>query len=263
MMLWQQDFSASALEAPCRALVDAWRDPAKKVFVLRATQPIGSAESVRDLYESMFPNLGSPRAFAEDVRAGDRDHQRTGNVWMEVRYDPDYPDAYRHSANAQPLHTDGYIPTYSNSTLLACVANAGEGGETTFLDLPDLIGALESENPLLLRRLRHTEVPHARSGDRRESCIIEGKEASARIYWNYYCVAKDADAEARALAEEFHSFLASSPTVAERTLPVKLGPGDGVLWKDDELLHGRNSFKPTRTSDRFIWKCAFDVGVFA
>jgi alpha-ketoglutarate-dependent taurine dioxygenase len=183
---------------------------------------------------------------------------------MEVRYDPNFPDAYRHSANAQPLHTDGsYIPGYSNSTLLACVANAGEGGETTFLDLPDLLHSLERERPDLLMRLRDIKVPHARSGDRRESRILEGEGSEARIYWNYYCVAKDADSEALALAEEFHSYLASSPTVAERTLHVKLHPGDGVLWKDDRLLHGRNSFKPTRTSDRFIWKCAFDVGVFA
>jgi alpha-ketoglutarate-dependent taurine dioxygenase len=183
---------------------------------------------------------------------------------MEVRYDPSYPDAYRHSANAQPLHTDGsYIPEYSNSTLLACVSNAGEGGETTFLDLPDLIVSLEQENPLLLRRLRDVRVPHARSGDRRDSRILEGEGREARIYWNYYCVAKDADDNARALAAEFHEFLASSPTVAARTLPVKLRPGDGVLWKDDEVLHGRNSFKPTKTSDRFIWKCAFDVGVFS
>jgi hypothetical protein len=36
-----------------------------------------------------------------------------------------------------------------------------------------------------------------------------------------------------------------------------------VLWKDDELLHGRNGFKATQTSERFIWKCAFDVGVYS
>jgi alpha-ketoglutarate-dependent taurine dioxygenase len=182
---------------------------------------------------------------------------------MEVRYDPSFPDAYRHSANAQPLHTDGsYIPNYSNSTLLACVANAGEGGETTFLDLPDLVSILERENPDLLRRLREVFVPHARSGDRRQSRVIDGDGDSARIYWNYYCVAKDVDDAARSLADAFHSFLGSSPGVVSRTMPIKLLPGDAVLWRDDCLLHGRNAFNPTRESERFIWKCAFDVGVF-
>jgi alpha-ketoglutarate-dependent taurine dioxygenase len=260
-MLWERKFRSGDPAESCKALVEAWRDPALKVFVLRASE---SSIRVRDVYESMFRWLGSPRAFAEDVRAGDRDHQRTGEIWMEVRYDPNFPDAYRHSANAQPLHTDGsYIPDYSNSTLLACVANAGEGGETTFLDLPDLVAIMEREEPGLLKRLRTVTVPHARSGDRRESRILEGEGADARVYWNYYCVDKDADADARSLAEEFHSYLASSPAVADRTLPIKLGPGDGVLWKDDELLHGRNSFNATRTSERFIWKCAFDVGVFS
>ena len=260
-MLWEVDYNIATAPSACRALVDAWKLDTNKVFVLRAAERV---ESVRDLYESLFPSLGSPRAIAEDVRAGDRNNQRTGEIWMEVRYDPNFPDAYRHSANAQPLHTDGsYIPSYSNSTLLACVANAGEGGETTFLDLPDLVAIIERERPDLLRRLRTVPVPHARSGDRRQSRILEGEGAAARVYWNYYCVAKDADAEARSLAEDFHAFLASSPGVAAHTLPVKLRPGDGVLWKDDELLHGRNSFNATRTSERFIWKCAFDVGVFS
>jgi alpha-ketoglutarate-dependent taurine dioxygenase len=260
-MLWERRFTSGDPAESCKALVEAWRDPGLKVFVLRASE---SPIPVRDVYESMFRWLGSPRAFAEDVRAGDRDHQRTGEIWMEVRYDPNFPDAYRHSANAQPLHTDGsYIPGYSNSTLLACVANAGEGGETTFLDLPDLVAIMEREEPDLLKRLRTVTVPHARSGDRRESRILEGEGADSRVYWNYYCVDRDAGAKARSLAEDFHSYLASSPGVADCTLPIKLGPGDGVLWKDDELLHGRNSFNATRTSERFIWKCAFDVGVFS
>ena len=261
-MLWERSFNLASGHEACKDLVSAWRqDASAKVFVLRAAEV---PDDVRSYYGSIFSSLGTPRAFAEDVRVGDRDHQRTGEIWMEVRYDPRFPDAYRHSANAQPLHTDGsYIPSYPNSTLLACVANAGDGGETTFLDLPDLFAVLEREDPGLLRRLRTVTVPHARSGDRRESRIIVGEGAGTRIYWNYYCVAKDADTEARSLAEDFHAFLASSPGVAARTLPVKLRPGDGVLWKDDELLHGRNSFNATRTSERFIWKCAFDVGVFS
>jgi hypothetical protein len=27
-----------------------------------------------------------------------------------------------------------------------------------------------------------------------------------------------------------------------------------VLWKDDYVLHGRDSFDPERTSARFLWK---------
>jgi alpha-ketoglutarate-dependent taurine dioxygenase len=261
-MLWERDFDSEHGHETCMELVSAWQsDPTSKVFVLRVNQ---RPEDVRSFYESIFPNMGTPRSFAEDVAVGDRNHQRTGQVWMEVRYDPKFPNAYRHSANAQPLHTDGsYISSYPNSTLLACVVNAGIGGETTFLDLPDLVSILESENPELLQRIRTIVVPHARSGDSRISRILEGDGSDARIYWNYYCVAKDAKSEALAVADEFHKFLGSSAEILRRTLPVKLGPGDGVLWKDDQLLHGRNGFKATQTSERFIWKCAFDVGVYS
>lgn len=261
-MIWERSFDLEQGHEACIELVTAWKENrSAKVFVLRANQ---TPEDVRTYYQSLFPSLGLPRAFAEDVGAGDRDNQRTGQIWMEVRFDPKFPNAYRHSANAQPLHTDGsYIPGYPNSTLLACVDNAGSGGETTFLDLAVLVSILESENPNLLQSLRTMIVPHARSGDSRIGRILEGYGPSARIYWNYYCVAKDTDDQVRALAEDFHAFLASSAEVQRRTLPVKLGPGDGVLWKDDELLHGRNGFKATQTSERFIWKCAFDVGVYS
>jgi alpha-ketoglutarate-dependent taurine dioxygenase len=261
-MLWEHSFNLGNCHEVCKNLVIAWQnDPNAKVFVLRANQEL---ENVQFHYQSIFPSLGTPRAFAEDVGAGDRNNQRTGQIWMEVRYDPKFPDAYRHSSNAQPLHTDGsYIPGYPNSTLLACVVNAGVGGETTFLDLPDLVNILESENPELLHQLRTVVVPHSRSGDSRISRILEGEGRDARIYWNYYCVAKDANSLAREVADKFHEFLGSSVEVKRRILPVKLGPGDGVLWKDDELLHGRNGFKATQMSERFIWKCAFDVGVYS
>ena len=93
---------------------------------------------------------------------------------MEVRYDPKHPDAYRHSANAQPLHTDGsYIPEFPNATLMACVANSGTGGETTFIDGEDVVTALKAEAPELLVQLQGRMLPHARSGDRRDARVID------------------------------------------------------------------------------------------
>ena len=34
--------------------------------------------------------------------------------------------------------------------------------------------------------------------------------------------------------------------------------GDALVWKDNEVLHGRNGFVASKVSDRFIWKCAAD-----
>src|SRR3546814_17246137 len=93
---------------------------------------------------------------------------------MEGRCEPQEPDDDRHSAKAQPLHTDGsYMPSFPNATLMACVANAGEGGETTFIDADDLVACLEQEAPDLLDELESRTMPHARSGDRREEKVIE------------------------------------------------------------------------------------------
>ena len=48
---------------------------------------------------------------------------------MDVRYDSNIKDAYRHSSNPQPLHTDGsYNPDFPNATLMCCISNSASGG---------------------------------------------------------------------------------------------------------------------------------------
>ena len=65
-----------------------------------------------------------------------------------------------------------------------------------------------------------------------------------------------------ALRERFAAFLRDSPSVRRDMLALKLRPGDAVVWKDERLLHGRNAFVAHAMSERFLWKCAVDVGVF-
>jgi alpha-ketoglutarate-dependent taurine dioxygenase len=243
-----------------QSLLDSWADPAQKVFVLRAK---GAIDDPHRFYDEHFDMIGTPAALAEDVNVGDREEQRTGDIWMEVRYDPRHPDAYRHSSNAQPLHTDGsYIPAFPNATLMACVANSGEGGETTFIDAEDVVAAMRSEDPDLLHALSSRIIPHARSGDRRDEKIIDIRDDGVWVNWNYYCVDREIDAEGRALVERFFAFLQSSPQVQKKIIGVKLEPGDAVTWKDRRVFHGRNGFVATHESERFLWKCAIDVGQF-
>ena len=61
--------------------------------------------------------------------------------------------------------------------------------------------------------------------------------------------------------DEFHQFLLDSDGIRDATVPVKMMPGDAVLWRDDEVLHGRNSFSAKETSERFLWKCAIEPGI--
>lgn len=258
-MLWEADITASGPDAALAGLIDAWQAPGNKVFVLRNSD----AADPKQWYSDHFPAIGTPVPFAEDATVSDREQQRTGEVWMEVRFDPTIPDAYRHSAEAQPLHTDGsYIAEFPNATLMTCVANATEGGETTFIEACDVVDALRSENPDLLEALTAARLRHARSGDSRTEYVIDTGSDPVLVNWNYYCVAKDVSAEERETAERFFRFLSCSPTIAARTLAVKLDPGDAVTWKDRQVLHGRNGFVAHAASERFLWKCAIDIGRF-
>lgn len=259
-MLREIKFSIDHFEEVSDNIKRVWNEKGAKVFVLRVDKiPL----NVRGFYEGLFPYLGTPAALAEDVNMGDRDNQRTGGIWTEVRYDPKYQNAYRHSANAQPLHTEGsYIPSYPSSTLLACVANAEKGGETTFIDSIDVLECLKKENPELLKQLWRKNIPHTRSGDFRNDTVIRVENDDVFVNWNYYCVDKDISSELKKIAEEYQNFLLNSSGIRSRTIEVKLQPGDAVLWKDNYVLHGRNSFVANQESERFIWKCAIDIGVF-
>jgi alpha-ketoglutarate-dependent taurine dioxygenase len=237
---------------------EAWRSAL--VVTIRPTRKL---DDVRATYDALLPRIGTPHYLAEDVRAGSRDVQRTGELWMEVRYDPAVPDAYRHSQNAQPLHTDGsYIPSFPNATLMCCIANPVEGGETVFVTAEALVSALEAERADLLDALMTIPIPHARSGDRRVRTVIRREGDAYRVNWNYYCVAQDCDERTGELREKLFTYLRESPAVCAAIVPIKLSPGDAVVWKDERLLHGRNSFVATATSERFLWKCAVDVDVF-
>jgi alpha-ketoglutarate-dependent taurine dioxygenase len=259
-MLWEAEFDPSHPERAIADLIKAW-DGEDRVFVLRAG---GAINDPTGFYDRYLGALGTPCALAEDVTVGDRSNQRTGSIWMEVRYDPNHPDAYRHSRNAQPLHTDGsYISSFPNATLMYCVASAGIGGETTFIDAQDVVDALRAADPALLDYLTSQPILHSRSGDQRLEKVIDLDGDLPLVNWNYYCLADDLTADDRAAGEAFFQFLQSDPAIAARTMAVKLLPGDAITWKDRRLLHGRNGFEPKMTSERFLMKCAIDIGQFA
>ena len=243
-----------------KKILEAWQN--YKVIHIRILDL--TPENVLDFYNHLIPKISTPYALAEDVTIGDRTQQRTGEIWMEIRYDSSYPDAYRHSANSQPLHTDGsYISSFPNASFMCCVANVSEGGETVFLDSDILVKVLQVENPDLLSDLQKTTVLHTRSGDSRNLPILRNEKGIWLVNWNYYCVDIHVDTSVLKMRETFHQFLLSSPGVREAIIPIKLQPGDAVVWKDNELLHGRNAFIAHTVSERFLWKCDLDVGVFA
>lgn len=257
-MLRQLNVDRSATpDAIAKFVAENWAD-SKVIHVVRPYE--GSPDELRKFYNSVLEHAGTPVNIGEDATVGDRGHQRTGLRWMEIRYDPAIEDAYRHSANAQPLHTDGsYIPEFPDAALIYCQSSASNGGATVFLDSSDLLSILRSDDPDLLEALRSTIVPHARSGDRRVSHIVEGEGDNVRLHWNYYCVDQDADDAAKAVRQRFFNFLQTNEKIQQKLVAVMLKPGDCVFWKDYETLHGRNSFDPKVKSERFLWKSAVHI----
>jgi len=245
------------LASTAASVLEAW----SSALVVTITPSVQLAD-VRATYDALLPMIGTPHYLAEDARIANRYSQRTGELWTEVRYDPAIRNSYRNSSNAQPLHTDGsYIPTFPNATLMCCVASADNGGETVFISAEELVAALETERPDLLDALQQVPMPHTR-GDHRTLPVIRRHGAEPLLNWNYFCVAADCEPCVAELRQQFFDYLRDSVAVKSALMPIKLMPGDAVVWKDDRMLHGRNAFQADRPGRRFLWKCAVDVGVF-
>jgi len=107
-----------------------------------------------------------------------------------------------------------------------------------------------------------TKIVHQRSGDKRRDYIIKTIGNNIFINWNYYCLSLDISDEVKKRTDSFQDFLLYSKNIRNKRLSVRLNKGDSVIWKDNHCLHGRNNFKAKQNSDRFLWKCAIDIGVF-
>jgi alpha-ketoglutarate-dependent taurine dioxygenase len=258
-MILEFNINDKTFESVGETFLNAWNSDEKKVFVLKSNK---SGENIRNFYESFCSSFGKIHNLAEDIKIGNRDNQRSNKIWMEVRFDPSVKDAYRHSSSNQPLHTDGsYIPSFPNATLMCCVANSQNGGETIFISANDIVQSLIKEDKKLLDELLSEDLVHERSGDQRtEKVIVKLDENKYLVNFNYYCVSKNNNEEKLKMAKNFFDYLGSSNEIKKRIKEVKLAPGEAVAWKDRELLHGRNSFIASENSQRFLWKCAVNLG---
>ena len=232
-----------------------WDNPEKKVFYFKSGVKINN---IRDYYYNLFKNVGNFHKLAEDARINNREKQKNQEIWMEVRFDPTIENAYRHSSNAQPLHTDGsYNPDYPTATLMCCENNNAEKGETTFVDAKIIAEILKNSNLNLYQNILDHVLIHERSGDKKESPIlIKAKNGIWNVNWNYYCVSKNINKKEENIKDNFQKFLLESDQVKKNLIEIKMNKGDALIWKDREVLHGRNSFVAKKNSARFIWKCA-------
>jgi alpha-ketoglutarate-dependent taurine dioxygenase len=213
---------------------------------------------LRSFYDVLTDEIGIPINIGEDFK---NEGAQTHEKWLEIRYDDDIPDlsAYRHSKNAQPLHTDeSYIKDPADIMLFYSVNKAIKGGATTFIDGPVLLKYMEETAPELLEKLKTTPVRYKKAGEERTEKIIDIKEnGQIHFNYNYYCVDPNETEENKALNKEFFDFLQGYVAHSHMIEQVVLNPGEAVLWWDELVLHGRTSYEVDKTNDRFIWKTGF------
>lgn len=240
-----------------RSVINKWMIDKNKVFHLVSDI---KKDNIRNFYEKFGNNIGKYHMLAEDVKLGDRSNQSANKIWMDVRYDSNIIDAYRHSSNPQPLHTDGsYNPKFPNATIMCCIKNSASGGETIFLELTKLVEILKNDESELLEFLFNEEIIHERSGFINKKKILSLEDKKLKINFNYFCVSKKNSKKSLLNIRKFFDFINTSKKIKENITAVKLQEGEAVFWKDSEILHGRNSFIPKKNSDRFLWKAAIEI----
>jgi alpha-ketoglutarate-dependent taurine dioxygenase len=175
-------------------------------------------------------------------------------LWSNVEFDPQQANRFRHSSAAQPLHTDGaYADASPPFVFMFCERAAPAGGATLFFDGSELVRLLSEERAPLLSALR-TERMIFRKGRREVEATVISDDADGPILrWNYYALSEELASRARAIADEFQSFLLY---VTQRSIPraIRLQEGDAVFFRDNRLLHGRESFLAEAAGDRCLWK---------
>ncbi|MCO7223785.1 TauD/TfdA family dioxygenase [Pleionea sp. CnH1-48] len=212
-------------------------------------------ENLREFYNVITDRLGRAQDIAEDYAAGGA---QTGERWMEIRYDADVPDmsAYRHSKNAQPLHTDeSYIAEPCDVMVFYCKNKAARGGETLFVDGVELVERMKVVDPELLSELSETSVIFEKAGNKRIEKIIDLENPLQPVFnYNYYCISPNESDANKSLNRRFFEFLETHVKGSYLEHAVGLRPGESVYWWDHFVVHGRNPFEAYDTNDRFIWK---------
>lgn len=216
---------------------------------------------LRAYFDNFVEALGTPVDIAEDFATGGAP---TGERWSEICYRSDVPDgvAFRHSKNAQPLHTDeSYVSSPAGIMLFYCENPAPTGGETIFVSGKRLIDLLRSQHRELLEQLQSIKVRYAKAGDFKfRPIVLEDDDGSVDLNYNYYCADPEQSPEALELNQRFFDFL-QNDLPEDLVMPVGLQRGEAVAWRDSLVLHGRHSFTAVETGDRLIWKTGVVLGV--
>jgi len=234
------------------------RQTLKKYKVIKIT-PEWYLYDIETFYDNVTELIGNSLLIGEDFRKGGKP---TGKKWLEIRYDYDIPDlaAYRHSKNAQPLHTDeAYVAEPGGIRFFYCVNKAAKGGATVFIDGSVLVDYLKNYDNELLEEIINSPIQFTKSTKTRKSKIIDiDSEGTIKLNYNYYRVDKDETEAHKALNQRFFEFLEDQIAHSYMMKKLVLRPGESLVWWDSLTLHGRDAYEAHKTNDRFIWKTGIE-----
>jgi len=226
----------------------------KKYKVIKIT-PEWYLYNIDEFYDKVTDLIGNTLLIGEDFRKGGKP---TGQKWLEIRYDYDIPDlaAYRHSKNAQPLHTDeAYVAEPGGVRFFYCVNKAVKGGATVFIDGPVLVNYLKNYDNELFEELINSPIQFTKSTKTRKAKIIDiDVEGNIKLNYNYYRIDKEESVVHKKLNQRFFEFLEDQIAHSYMMKKIVLRPGESLVWWDSLTLHGRDAYEAYKTNDRFIWK---------
>jgi hypothetical protein len=179
-------------------------------------------------------------------------NERFDAVWSDVRYIPNHAsNSYRHSNTTQPFHTDGsYNANPPNVDFFYCDTAADSGGETTFLDGPDLIESLRNDDPDLLKLLMSTPVSFQKGQSPGQVVpIIKEDEFGILLDWNENRVIPGQGKLVDSITESFARYVRERFSSFPPVMPIRLNPGEAVIFHERRVLHGRRAF----IGDRCLW----------
>lgn len=186
----------------------------------------------------------------ENLETGDK----TGNKWIDIRYDPSLPNSFRNSDTRQPLHTDGsYEKEAPDVTFFVCVKNLVYGGSTVFLDGNHLAECLEYYDKELFKQCTQVELIFSKGNDFKKRPIITFDSKGPILTWNFYRIDCKKESHYR-IRDGFHFFLENKMFNSDHLESVKLMPGECLFFNDERVLHGRNSFVAKNKNDRLFLK---------
>ena len=217
-------------------------------------------DALHDFYEQVTSHVGECLELGETASS-----LSVNGRWTYVCFDPSIENAYRSTANAQPLHTDGsYQKQSPDATCMYCISNASEGGETVFITGEKLIEALQNDEPELLKQLKMLPVCFSRefvNGDNEKTrpIIIQKENGSITLTWNYYRVDPKSSDEVKQMCDAFHHYLQTHIMGSDKLQSLHLKPGEAILWLDEKVLHGRNSFIAHQFGERNLAKTCLNI----